>query len=93
MIEEERRYDILSRSISIDSDDERDEPRQSLSDLLDKKRADALAKEAAEEQAKKLDALDEKLNRPFTAGDLEHKTGGPDTDVIDNFFADDSEPS
>ena len=72
-------------------DGEPEKGRVSLSDMLDRKRKDALAKEAAEEQAKKLDALDEKLNRPFTAGDLVHTTGGPGPGVIDSFFADDPE--
>ena len=86
---EERRYDIHSRS--IDSEDAEPEKRESLSDMLDKKRKDALAKEAAEEQSKKLDAIDEQLNRPLTARDLQHKTGGTDTGIIDAFFSDDSE--
>ena len=88
---EERRYDIHSRS--IDSEDAEPEKRESLSDMLDRKRKDALAKEAAEEQAKKLDALDERLKRPLEARDLEHKLGGDAPSTIDNFFSDDSEPS
>ena len=77
---------------AVEIEDAAPEKRESLSDMLDRKRKDALAKEAAEEQAKKLDALDEQLNRPLAARDLQHKTCGPDTDVIDNFFADDAEP-
>ena len=86
---EERRYDIHSRS--IDSDDERDEPRQSLSDMLDKKRKDALQAEAEAERADQMDALDERLNRPLTARDLQHKLGGDAPSTIDNFFSDDAE--
>ena len=70
-------------------EDEQDEPRQSLSDLLDRRRADALAKEADEEQAKKLDALDAQMKRPVIASDLEHKPGGNTPSRIDTFFSDD----
>lgn len=73
-------------------EDEQDKPRQSLSDLLDRKRAAALAAEAEAERADQMDALDDRLNLPITARDLHRKPGGPDTDVIDRFFADDSEP-
>jgi hypothetical protein len=58
--------------------------------LLDKKRADALAKEAAAERADQVADIKERLSGPVTAADLERKVGGPDTDVIDKFFSDDS---
>ena len=56
----EQRYDKDGEQI----EDAEPEKRESLSDMLNKKRAAALAKEEAAEQAKKLDALDERLNRP-----------------------------
>ena len=68
-------------------EDEQDEPRQSLSDLLDRRRADALAAEEAAERADKLDAIDKQLKRPVTAQDLQRKVGGETTGAIDKFFS------
>ena len=71
---------------AVEVEDAAPAKRESLSDMLDRKRKAALAAEAEAERADQMDALDEKLNRPFTARDLQHKTGGDAPSTIDEFF-------
>jgi hypothetical protein len=80
----ERRFDRDGKLLT----DEEPETKMSLSDLLDKRRADALAKEEDEKRADQLDALRERLSGPVTAQDLQRKAGGADSGVIDAFFTD-----
>lgn len=79
---EERRHDKDAEEI----EDAAPSKRESLSDMLDKKRADALRAEAEAERADKLGEIDERLNRPLTARDLQHKLGGDAPSTIDKFF-------
>ena len=79
----ERRYDKDGEAI------EEIEPTETLSQMLDRKRADALQAEAEAERADRLDALGEQLKRPVTGRDLRRKVGGETTGAIDRFFSND----
>lgn len=63
------------------------EPTETLSQMLDRKRADALQAEADAERADQMDAIGEQLKRPITARDLRRKVGGETTGAIDKFFS------
>jgi hypothetical protein len=69
------------------TEDEQDETPETLSQMLDRKRADALAAEEDEKRADQMDALDAQMKRPITAQDLQRKIGGETTGVIDKFFS------
>lgn len=71
------------------AEDEEEEKRETLGEMLDRRRADALAKEEAEKRADQLDALGEQMKRPIKASDLQSKPGGNGPGLIDRFFSND----
>jgi hypothetical protein len=82
---EERRDNELKQI----AEEEEEETKMSLSEMLDKRRADALAKEEAAERADQMDALDKQFRGPIKAQDLQRKLGGETTSPIDRFFSND----
>jgi hypothetical protein len=81
----ERRFDRDGKLLT----GEEPEERESLSSMLERRRADALAKEEAEKRADQVADIKERLTRPIEAQDLQRKLGGETTGAIDRFFSDD----